>query len=98
MSAREIGHRDSIVKRMLSDNAGVQPSLFQRIWLCQCYPETRVANAIEEIPEIAGLAGITMQDGQLNQGSLQTFRWARFDKKERMLNVQVLERSTPFST
>ena len=44
---QEIDERDVIVERMLGDNAGLQPSLFQRCLLCKCQPETRVSNGIE---------------------------------------------------
>lgn len=55
-----------------------------------CTPEERHANALEDIPQLRGLAGITVQDGDHNtKGSLETLRYDRYDPASRVLDTSV---------
>jgi len=75
---------------ILSSNAEAQPSLLQRCCLCQCAPDERVNNGIDSIPQISSLAGATLQAGEHSTGgSVQTLKWCRFDKEQRVAQLQV---------
>lgn len=45
--------------------------------------ETRVDSGIRDVPEIAGLAGITMQTDGGAENNVQTLKWATFDRARR---------------
>lgn len=76
---------------LLNTNASAQPSLMQRL-LCQCGPEARVSNGIEDIPEIRGVAGGLLQSAPPDwptKGSVQTLKYCKFDKEKRVATIQV---------
>jgi hypothetical protein len=85
-------HRDQIGTWMIADDAAtIPPSLMQRL-LCQCGPSTRVPNGIERIPEIASLAGGTLQFAPPDwptRGSVQSLRACQFDAQRRRALIQV---------
>lgn len=76
---------------MLLDNAAKeQPSLFQRLCLCQCGPKERKMSGLELVPELRGLAGVSVQSGEGDGwGSLQTLKWASYDPTTRVARMQV---------
>jgi hypothetical protein len=75
---------------MLNDNAAEQPSVFQRVCMCQCAPERRVASGVESVLQIKSLAGATLQFGDhATGGSVQTLKWCQFDRVKRVAQLQV---------
>jgi len=84
--------RDEIAQWMLLDtNAHASPSCMQML-LCQCRSEERVASGIEDVPQLAGLAGATLQRAPPDwptKGSVQTLKWCRYDKEKRVADLQV---------
>ena len=91
LCCQEVRSRDDVSTWMLSDNADAEPSLLQRVCLLQCGPEARTPSTIIKVPELAGLAGITVQSdtGQGSTGSLQTLKWAIYDEETRVARMQV---------
>merc|ERR1740121_2089697 len=82
--------RDTAPDWMLSQPTTGAPSLYVRCCWCMCTPEERHANALEDIPQLRGLAGITVQDGDHNtKGSLETLRYDRYDPASRVLDTSV---------
>ncbi|CAE8629867.1 unnamed protein product [Polarella glacialis] len=83
--------REKVGDNMLLDNAAaLQPSLFQQLCLCQCTPLARVKPVLELVPQLRGLAGVTVQDGDhVTKGSLQTLKWADFDPQTRVATKPV---------
>lgn len=74
---------------MLRPNT-LEPSLFQRLCLCQCSEEERRPSGILLVPEISGLAGVTLQLGDhATAGSLQTLKWTTYDQTKRTATMQV---------
>ena len=84
--------RDEIAQWMLLDtNAHASPSCMQML-LCQCRSEERVASGIEDVPQLAGLAGATLQRAPPHwptKGSVQTLKWCTYDKEKRVADLQV---------
>ena len=84
--------RDEIAQWMLLDtNAHASPSCMQML-LCQCRSEERVPSGIEDVPQLAGLAGATLQRAPPDwptKGSVQTLKWCRYDKEKRVADLQV---------
>ena len=84
--------RDEIAQWMLLDtNAHASPSCRQML-LCQCGSEERVPSGIEDVPQLAGLAGATLQRAPPDwptKGSVQTLKWCRYDKEKRVADLQV---------
>ena len=84
--------RDEIAQWMLLDtNAHASPSYMQML-LCQCRSEERVPSGIEDVPQLAGLAGATLQRAPPDwptKGSVQTLKWCRYDKEKRVADLQV---------
>ena len=84
--------RDEIAQWMLLDtNANASPSCMQML-LCQCRSEERVPSGIEDVPQLAGLAGATLQRAPPDwptKGSVQTLKWCRYDKEKRVADLQV---------
>ena len=84
--------RDEIAQWMLLDtNAHASPSCMQML-LCQCRSEERVPSGIESVPQLAGLAGATLQRAPPDwptKGSVQTLKWCRYDKEKRVADLQV---------
>ena len=84
--------RDEIAQWMLLDtNAHASPSCMQML-LCQCRSEERVASGIEDVPQLAGLAGATLQRAPPDwptKGSVQTLKWCTYDKEKRVADLQV---------
>jgi hypothetical protein len=82
--------RDTIGQAMLLDmRSSTPPSLLERM-LCMCKPIPRIASGIEEVPEISALAGATLQRGDHpTRGSVQTLKWAIFDKTKRVAIMEV---------
>jgi len=91
LCCQEVRSRDDVSTWMLSNNADAEPSLLQRVCLLQCGPEARTPSTIIKVPELAGLAGITVQSdtGQGSTGSLQTLKWAIYDEETRVARMQV---------
>mmetsp|Transcript_27724 Transcript_27724/g.57588 ORF Transcript_27724/g.57588 Transcript_27724/m.57588 type:complete len:272 (+) Transcript_27724:2-817(+) len=76
---------DLVTKDVSSD-----PSLYQRLCMCQCSPRPRPPSGIEMIPELRGLAGVTLQQGDHEtSGSLQTLKWGYFDPDKRVFEMAV---------
>lgn len=74
--------KEAIPTLLLGDDSMRAPSLVQ---LC-CFlssSEVRVNSGIESIPEIAGLAGVTMQTDGGAENNVQTLKWAIFDAQRR---------------
>lgn len=66
------------------------PSLFQRLFMCQCSPEKRTSARLEFQEQLRGLAGITIQDGDHSTaGTLLTLKWMKYDPQTRTGNLQV---------
>jgi hypothetical protein len=88
----EVRLRDDLADWMLSEtNAAASPSCMQRL-LCQCGPEKRVLSGVENVSEIKGMAGATMQRAPPawpTGGSVQTLKWAAFDRERRVAQLQV---------
>jgi len=66
------------------------PSIFEKLVVCDWNKPVRTPNDIENIPEIAELAGATLQKGtHSTAGSVQTLRFAHWDKEKRAATVEV---------
>mmetsp|Transcript_4858 Transcript_4858/g.14118 ORF Transcript_4858/g.14118 Transcript_4858/m.14118 type:complete len:237 (-) Transcript_4858:81-791(-) len=87
----KVSPKSSLNELMLIDTAAdQQPSCLQRFCLCYCKPLERKSNGIEEIPQLRGLAGLTVQDGDhITAGSLQTLKYAPYDPEARVLYMPV---------
>jgi len=71
-----IKERDTAPDWMVQQTTSDAPSLLQRLLFCQCAPRDRTLSGIEKVPELAGLAGIMVQNGDHStKGSLQTLKW-----------------------
>ena len=68
---------------MLLDERPNPPSLVQTCCFCSLN-ERRVISGLAEVPELRGLAGITMQVGGGAENNVQTAKWATFDPKARI--------------
>ncbi|CAJ1409488.1 unnamed protein product [Effrenium voratum] len=74
---------------LLNDASTEQPSLFQR-FLCYCQPQVRVKNTMDKVPQLKGLAGLLVQDGDhITGGSLFTLKYAKWDPEKRTAIVPV---------
>mmetsp|Transcript_41899 Transcript_41899/g.84484 ORF Transcript_41899/g.84484 Transcript_41899/m.84484 type:complete len:269 (+) Transcript_41899:34-840(+) len=66
------------------------PSLYTRCCMCQCSPRPRPHAGLEMVPELRGLAGVTLQSGDhTTAGSLQTQKWGYFDPDKRVMEMAV---------
>lgn len=66
------------------------PSLYQRLCMCQCSPRPKPQTGLELVPELRGLAGVSLQDGtHTTAGSLQTVKWGSFDPETRVAELAV---------
>lgn len=75
---------------LTNDAATEEPSLLQRFCFCYCFPEARVNNGIEQIPELHGLAGLMIQDGDhITAGSLTSMKYAKWDAGKRVAYMPV---------
>eukprot|EP00930_Biecheleria_cincta_P062604 TRINITY_DN48061_c0_g1_i1.p1 TRINITY_DN48061_c0_g1~~TRINITY_DN48061_c0_g1_i1.p1 ORF type:complete len:288 (+),score=45.14 TRINITY_DN48061_c0_g1_i1:77-865(+) len=83
--------REVINEVILGNDAGTQEqSVFQRLCFCYCYPKARVNNGIEQIPELKGLAGLMIQDGDhVTAGSLTFLKYAKWDAETRIAYMPV---------
>jgi len=79
---------------LLNDAADEWPSLLQRLCFCYCFPKARVTNGMDQIPQLRGLAGLTVQDGtHITGGSLQTLKYAKWNPEERSAYMPVFSGS-----
>jgi len=77
-------------KELVTQDTSSEPSLYQRLCMCQCAPRSRPHAGIEMIPELQGLAGVTLQKGDHETaGSLQTLKWGTFDADKRVMEMAV---------
>ena len=83
--------RETLPQWMLVDTlADTPPSLFHKLCLCECGATPRVAGGIGAVPELAGMAGATLQRGEHSTaGSVQTLKWGRYDPATRTVKVEV---------
>jgi len=71
-----IKERDTAPDWMVLQTMSDEPSLLQRLCFNQCGPRARSLSGIEMVPQLAGLAGITVQNGDVaTSGSLHTLKW-----------------------
>lgn len=74
---------------MLSANSG-DPSLWVRLFQCQCSSRPRKPGGLETVPQLRGLAGVTVQNGlHATAGSLQTLKWTTWDAVKREATLPV---------
>lgn len=93
----QIRERDDVNVWMMSSEEKPLPSLFQRLCFWQCGRSERVASGIENVPELRGLAGVSVQNGHHDtRGSLQTLRWAKWDAEKRQAEMKVFGGFTGF--
>ena len=86
----ELKPRADIASWMLLDDLSTQPQSLMQKFLCHCQPEARVNSGIEKVPQIASLAGATLQRGtHSTAGSVQTLKWAAYDPATRTAVMEV---------
>jgi len=55
-----------------------------------CAPEARQSSGLDEVEQLKGLAGITVQDGEHDtKGSLETLKWCKWDPTTRIIDSAV---------
>lgn len=86
----QIKERDLVGEWMLSADAGGELSCFERLCFLQCGPKPRVLSDMQSIPQLRGLMGATLQNGDhATSGSLQTLKWASWDPVKREATLPV---------
>jgi hypothetical protein len=83
--------RDDLLQRIVLNDVSPQPSWLQR-FLCDCGSGARKASGIQDIPEIANLAGLLLQNGDethSTNGTIFTLKWSDFDKETRVAQLEV---------
>merc|ERR1711972_914264 len=64
------------------------PSLFSRLCWCQWSPVPRQLSGLEEVEQVRGLAGVTLQHGDHEtEGSLETMKWGVYNKETRTVRM-----------
>merc|ERR1712007_366299 len=82
--------RDTAPTWMLNKSFTWAPSLYARCCWCMCAPEERKNSGLDQISQLRGLAGVTVQKGSHSTaGSLETLKWARWDAQTRVLEEVV---------
>jgi len=75
---------------LVTKSTSAQPSLYQRLCMCQCAPQDRLPSGLELVPQLQGLAGVLLQDGDHETGgTLFTLKWASFDREKRTMEIPV---------
>mmetsp|Transcript_78230 Transcript_78230/g.176794 ORF Transcript_78230/g.176794 Transcript_78230/m.176794 type:complete len:272 (+) Transcript_78230:99-914(+) len=86
----KVQDRDYSSEILVMREIGDAPSLYQRLCMCQWKPTARPPSGIEKIPQIRGLAGVTMQSGDHSTaGSLQTLKWGYWDSETRVFELPI---------
>lgn len=86
--------KGAIPRLLLLETTMNPPSLLQQCCFCS-FDETRVIAGIDKVPELRGLAGITMQtDGGGAENNVQTLKWAIFDRETREVRTRNVAGST----
>mmetsp|Transcript_9066 Transcript_9066/g.28311 ORF Transcript_9066/g.28311 Transcript_9066/m.28311 type:complete len:317 (-) Transcript_9066:244-1194(-) len=85
-----IEDRNNSPEFMVLTDMSAPPSLLQRLCFCQCSPQLRQPTGVDRVPQLRGLAGVTVQAGEhTTSGSLQTLKWGYFDSEKRALELPV---------
>lgn len=79
--------KDAIPHVMLLETHTSPPSMAQNCCFLS-FSEQRVDGGVADVPEIRGLAGVTMQTDGGAENNVQTLKWAIFDKQRRTLRTR----------